>query len=120
MSGTLVNTYTQPAPVPNEPVTLTLNGTQSCTAHDQRQRRGLVHHHAERAGRDLHADAARSAATRRRRPVLLSTTGSSTFTENKAPTTVTYTGSTSITSGHSADALGHADRPTARRCPARP
>ena len=32
---------------------------------------------------------------------LLSSTGSSSFTENKAPTTVTYTGSTSITSGNS-------------------
>ena len=31
LTGTLVNTYTN-QPVPNEPVTLTLNGTQSCTA----------------------------------------------------------------------------------------
>ena len=32
-------------------------------------------------------------------PVLLSSSGSSTFTESKAPTTLTYTGSTSTTSG---------------------
>ena len=31
VSGTLINTYTN-QPVPNEPVTLTVNGTQSCTA----------------------------------------------------------------------------------------
>ena len=39
--------------------------------------------------------------TRRSTPTLLPSTGKSTFTENKAPTTVTYTGSTSITSGNS-------------------
>ena len=33
-------------------------------------------------------------------PTLLPSTGKNTFTENKAPTTVTYTGSTSITSGN--------------------
>ena len=31
VSGTLLNTYTN-QPMPNEPVTLTLSGTQSCTA----------------------------------------------------------------------------------------
>ena len=31
VTGTLINTYTN-QPVPNEPVTLTLNGTQTCTA----------------------------------------------------------------------------------------
>ena len=31
VSGTLINTYTN-QPVPNEPVTSTLNGTQHCTA----------------------------------------------------------------------------------------
>ncbi len=52
VSGVLTNSITG-ATISGEPVTLTLNGTQSCTRHDERQRRGVVLHHAKRDGGDL-------------------------------------------------------------------
>ena len=43
------------APVPNEPVTFTLNGSESCTAHDGRQRGLPMCHHPDRTFAELHA-----------------------------------------------------------------
>ena len=99
VSGTLVNSYTN-APVPNEPVTLTVNGTQTCTATTNAS--GVASCTVtpnEPAGTYTVTGSFGGDTTTV--PALLPSTGKSTFTENKAPTTVTYTGSTSITSGNS-------------------
>ena len=52
ISGTLINTYTN-QPVPNQTVTLTVNGAPVVHGDDERRRRGIVHGHDQRAGRDL-------------------------------------------------------------------
>ena len=99
VSGTLVNSYTN-APVPNETVTLTVNGTQKCTATTNAS--GVASCTVtpnEPAG--TYTLSGSFAGDTTITPTLLPSTGKSTFTENKAPTTVTYTGSTSITSGNS-------------------
>ncbi len=98
VSGTLVNTVTN-APVPNEPVTLTLNGSQKCTATTNAS--GVATCSVtpnEPGGTDTVTGSFGGDTTTV--PTLLPSTGKNTFTENKAPTTVTYTGSTSITSGN--------------------
>jgi hypothetical protein len=97
ISGTLVDTYTN-APVPNEPVTLTVNGTQKCTATTNAS--GVASCSVtpnEPAG--TYPVTGTFGGDTTTTPVLLSSNGSSTFTETKAPTTLTYTGSTSTTSG---------------------
>jgi hypothetical protein len=99
VSGTLVNSYTN-APVPNEPVTLMVNGTQKCTATTNAS--GVASCTVtpnEPAG--TYTLSGSFAGDTTITPTLLPSTGKSTFTENKTPTTVTYTGSSSITSGNS-------------------
>ena len=97
VSATLVNSYTN-APVPGEPVTLTLNGTQTCTATTNSA--GVASCSVtpnEPAGTySLTASFAGDTSTT---PVLLASSGSGTFVEAKATTTLTYTGSTTTTSG---------------------
>ncbi len=99
VSATLVNTYTN-APVTGEPVTLTLNGTQTCIATTNSS--GVATCPLtpnEPAGTySLTASFAGDTTTT---PVLLSSSGSGTFKESTAPTTLTYTGSTSTVSGQS-------------------
>ena len=99
ISGTLVNSYTN-APVPNEPVTLTVNGTQTCTATTNASGVASCAVTPNEPGGTYVLSGSFGGDTTSV-PTLLPSTGKSTFTENKAPTTVTYTGSTSITSGNS-------------------
>jgi hypothetical protein len=99
VSGTLVNSDTG-QPVPNEPVTLTVNGTQSCTATTNASGVATCAVTTNEPGGTYTLSGSFGGDTTTT-PVLLSSTGTSTFTENKAPTTVTYTGSTTITSGKS-------------------
>ena len=97
ITGTLINTYTN-QPVANEPVTLTLNGTQTCTATTNAS--GVASCSVtptEPPG--TYSLTGTFGGDTTTTPVLLSSSGSSTFTETKAPTTVTYTGSTSTTTG---------------------
>ncbi len=99
ISGTLVNSYTN-APVPNEPVTLVVNGTQKCTATTNAS--GVATCSVtpnEPAGTYTLTGSFNGDTTTT--PVLLPSSGQSTFVENKATTAVTYTGSTTITSGNS-------------------
>jgi hypothetical protein len=97
LTGTLVNTYTT-QPVANEPVTLTLNGSQPCTATTNAS--GVASctvTPTEPPGTySLTGSFGGDTSTT---PVLLSSSGSSTFVESKAPSAVTYTGSTSTTTG---------------------
>jgi len=99
VSGTLVNSVTN-APVPNEPVTLTVNGTQHCTATTNASGVASCTVTPNEPGGTYTLTGSFSGDTTSV-PTLLPSTGKSTFTENKAPTVVTYTGSTSITSGNS-------------------
>ena len=98
LTGTLVNNYTN-TPVPSETVTLKVNGTQSCSAVTNAS--GVASctvTPTEPAGSYTVSGSFSGDTTTV--PVLLASTGSGTFTESKAPTTLTYTGSTSVTSGH--------------------
>jgi hypothetical protein len=99
VSGTLVNSYTN-APVPNEPVTLTVNGTQTCSATTNASGVASCTITPNEPGGTYTLTGSFGGDTTAV-PTLLPSTGKTTFTENKAPTTVTYTGSTSITSGNS-------------------
>ena len=99
VSATLVNTYTN-APVPGQTVTLTVNGSQTCTGTTNASGVATcpVTPNEPSGTYSLTASFGGNTTTT---PVLLSSSGSSTFTESKAPTTLTYTGSTSTTSGQS-------------------
>jgi hypothetical protein len=99
VSGTLVNSYTN-VPVPGEPVTLTVNGTQHCTATTNASGVASCAITPNEPGGTYTISGSFGGDTTTT-PTLLPSTGSSSFTENKAPTTVTYTGSTTITSGNS-------------------
>ncbi len=97
ITGTLVNSYTN-QPVANEPVTLTVNSSQTCTGTTNAS--GVATctvTTTEPPG--TYSLSGTFGGTTATTPVLLSSSGSSTFVQNKAPTTVTYTGSTSTTSG---------------------
>ena len=91
ISGTLVNTYTN-QPVPNEPVTLTVNGTQSCTATTNARGVATCPVTPNEPAGHLLARPGRSPGTRARCRSSCPTSGSSTFTVTQAPTTFTYTG----------------------------
>ncbi len=98
VSGTLVNNYTN-TPVAGETVVLKVNGTQSCSATTNAS--GVASCTVipnEPAG--TYTVSGSFSGDTHTVPILLSSTGSNTFTETKAPTTLTYTGSTSVTSGH--------------------
>ncbi|MGD0747496.1 MAG: hypothetical protein ABSB68_06760 [Acidimicrobiales bacterium] len=99
VSATLINTYTN-APVPGQSVTLTVNGTQTCsgTTNASGVATCSVTPNEPSGTYSLSGSFGGNTTTT---PVLLSSSGSSTFTESKAPTTLTYTGSTSTTSGQS-------------------
>ena len=99
VSATLTNDYTN-TPATGQTVTLTLNGTQSCSAATNAS--GVASCNItpnEPAGTyTLGASFGGNTTTV---PTLLSSTGSNSFTENKASDSLTYTGSTSTTSGQS-------------------
>ena len=97
VSGTLTNTYTG-QPVPNEPVTLTVNGTQTCTATTGAN--GVASCQVtptEPSG--TYSLTGSFPGTARRRRSCYPRSSTSTFTVTQAPTTLTYTGPTSFTNG---------------------
>ncbi|MDR3661923.1 MAG: Ig-like domain repeat protein, partial [Mycobacterium sp.] len=104
VSATLVNTYTN-QPVPNEPVTVTLNGTQPCTATTNGS--GVASCAVspnEPAG--TYSLTASFTGDSRQMPQLLPTSGSNTLVVTQAPTTLSYTGTTSVTNGQPATLSG--------------
>ena len=104
VSGTLIDTSTN-QPVPNEPVTLTVNGTQSCTATTNAS--GVATCPVapnEPAGTYSLTGSFPGDTTTT--PQLLPTGASSTVTVTQAQTTLTYTGTTSVTNGQTATLSG--------------
>ena len=104
LSGTLVNTYTN-QPIPNEQVTFTLGGAQSCTAITNAV--GVANCSVtpnEPAG--TYSTTGSFPGDSNQQPQLLPTSGSSTFTVTLAPTTFAYTGTTSVTNGGSTTLSG--------------
>jgi large repetitive protein len=99
VTGTLVNNYTN-TPVSGETVTLKLNGTQSCTGTTNASGVATCSITPSEPGGSYTLSGSFGGDTKTV-PTLLPSTGSGTFVETKAPTTVTYTGSTSISSGTS-------------------
>ncbi len=99
VSGTLVNTYTN-APVPNEPVTFTFNGTQTCTAVTNASGVASCSITPTSVPGTYPLTASFGGDTTIT-PVLLTSSGSGTFVEAKDPPKLTYTGSTTTTSGQS-------------------
>ena len=99
VTGTLVNNYTN-TPVSGETVTLKLNGTQSCTGTTNASGVATCSITPSEPGGAYTLSGSFGGDTKTV-PTLLPSTGSGTFVVTKAPTTVTYTGSTSITSGNS-------------------
>ncbi len=104
VTGTLVNTYTN-QPVPNETVTLTLNGTQTCTATtDSHGVASCAITPNEPAG--TYPLTATFSGDNGQMPQLLPTSSSSTFTVTPASTSFTYTGPTSVTNGQAVTVSG--------------
>jgi hypothetical protein len=99
VSATLTNDYTN-TPASGQTVTLKLNGTQSCSATTNASGVASCSITPNEPGGTYTLSAAFGGNTTTV-PTLLSSTGSNTFTENKAPDALTYTGSTSTTSGTS-------------------
>ncbi len=97
VSATLTDTYTGTG-APGEKVTLTLNGTQTCTGTTNANGVASCSITPNEAGGTYNLTASFSGDTSQV-PVLLATTGSNTFTEQKDNTVITYTGSTSVQSG---------------------
>ena len=104
LSGTLFNTYTN-QPVPNEPVTFTLNGTQSCTAVTNAQGVATcpITPNEPQGSYSLIGTFPGDSTSM---PQLNPSSSSSTLVETQAPTTFTYTGTTSVTNGQSATLSG--------------
>ena len=97
LSGTLFNTYTS-QPVSGQTVTLTVSASQSCS--------GVTNANGvatctitpnEPAGTYSYTGSFGGSTTQT--PQLLPTSGSNTFVVTQAPTTLTYTGPTSLTNG---------------------
>ncbi len=104
ITGTLIDTYTN-QPVPNEPVTLTLNGAQTCTATTNAS--GVAACSVtpnEPSG--TYSTTGSFPGDSNQMPQLTSTSGFSTFTVTQAPTNFAYTGTTSVTNGQSATLSG--------------
>ena len=99
VTGTLVDNYTN-TPVPGETVTLKLNGTQSCTGTTNASGVATCPITPSEPGSTYTLSGSFGGDTTTV-PTLLPSTGSGTFVVTKAPTTVMYTGSTSISSGTS-------------------
>ena len=99
LTATLENNYTN-TPVAGETVTLKVNGTQTCSGTTNASGVASCTVTPTEPSGTYSVSGSFSGDTTPV-PVLLSSTGSNTFTETKAPTTLTYTGSTSVTSGQS-------------------
>ena len=104
ITGTLVNTYTN-EPVPNEPVIITVNGTQSCDTDTNAQGQATCSvTPTEPTGTYTVTGSFPGDTTTG--PQLLPTNTTSTFTVTTAPTTLTYTGPTTLTNGGSTTLTG--------------
>ena len=97
ISGTLTNTYTN-QPVPNEPVTFTVNGTQMCVADTNAQGVATcdISPNEPTGSYSLSGSFPGDSSSQ---PQLVSSQDSSSFTVTPAPTSVTYTGPTTLTNG---------------------
>ena len=104
VSGTLVDTYTN-QPVPNEPVTLTVNGTQTCTATTDTSGVASCSVTPNEPG-GTYSETASFPGDSGSMPQLLPTSGSGTITVTKDTTTLSYTGTTSVTNGQPATLSG--------------
>jgi hypothetical protein len=104
VSGTLIDTYTN-QPVPNEPLILTVNGTQSCTATTNAQGVATCDITPTEPKGTYPLTGAFS-GDNSSQPQLLPSNGASTFTVTPAPTTVIYTGPTILTNGQPAALSG--------------
>jgi hypothetical protein len=98
VSGTLTNTYTG-NPVPNEPVTLTVNGTQSCNATTNAQGVATCDISPNEPAGSYTLSGSFPGDTSSTPQLLQTTSSPTTFTVTQAPTTVTYTGPTTLTNG---------------------
>ena len=99
VTGVLTNANTE-SPIANEPVVLTLNGTESCTGVTDASGTAtcsLTPGEAQGSYPLTGFFAGDSAVS----PVLLASTGSNTFVVTPDPTTITYTGATTATIGQS-------------------
>jgi hypothetical protein len=104
VSGTLLNTFTD-QPVPNEPVTIMLNGAQTCTATTNASGVATCSLSPNEPVGTYGVTGTFSGDTSAT-PQLLPTSGTSTFTVTQAPTTLTYNGTTSVTNGQPATLSG--------------
>jgi hypothetical protein len=104
VTGTLTNTYTN-QPVPNEPVTLTVNGTQSCTANTNASGVATCSVTPNEPPGSYSFTATFPGDTSSM-PQLNPTSTSSTFTVNPAPTSFSYTGTSPLTNGSPATISG--------------
>ena len=98
VTGTLTNTYTG-NPVPNEPVTLTINGTQSCTATTNGQGVATCDISPNEPSGTYSLSGSFPGDQNSQPQLLPSSNQSGTFTVTPAPTSVTYTGPTTVTNG---------------------
>ena len=104
VSGSLTNTTTN-QPVPNEPVTFTVNGTQMCTGTTNAS--GVASCSVTPTEpKGTYSETGSFGGDTTTTPQLEGTGGTSTFTVSQAPTTLTYTGPTTLTSGGSATLSG--------------
>ncbi len=104
LSTTLVNTING-QPVAGEPVTITVNGSQSCAATTNAA--GVATCSVSPTEpQGTYAETASFGGDTSTTPQLLSTSGSGTFTVTQAPTTLTYTGTTSVVNGQPATLSG--------------
>ena len=104
VSATLINTYTG-QPVPSEPVTLSVNGTQPCTAMTNASGVASCSITPNEPSGSYSLTATFTGDTSSM-PQLNSSSTSSTFVVTLAPTTLTYTGTTSVTNGQPATLSG--------------
>jgi hypothetical protein len=104
VSGTLINTYTN-QPIPNEQVTFSLSGPQSCTAITNALGVATcpLTPNEPQGSYPLSGTFAGDSTAM---PQLNPTSSSNTITVTQAPTTLTYTGTTSVTNGQSATLSG--------------
>ena len=104
VSGTLINTYTN-QPIPNEQVTFSLSGPQSCTAITNAVGVATcpVTPNEPQGSYPLTGTFGGDSTAM---PQLNPTSSSTIMTVTQAPTTVTYTGTTSVTNGQSATLSG--------------
>ena len=104
VSATLVNTYSN-QPVPNEPIALTVNASQSCNATTNASGVATCNVTPTEPAGSYTLTASFTGDTMQM-PQLLRNSASSTFTVRPASTALSYAGTTSVTNGQSATLSG--------------